>query len=123
MAILERLLRRYTWFTVGSSSSSFKNPVTLGKGWLERYGTDAVVHKFNCNWIAGLHDYSSARHWQDYGAGSATVFFEYFRQRRQGARTNPTSRIRDARLIDRLPLRVWAEAEALRRCGSPSSPC
>jgi Zinc carboxypeptidase len=85
MAMLERLLRRCTWFTVGSTSSSFKNPGTLGEGWLERFGIDAVVHEFNCNWIAGLHDYPSARHWQDYGAGLATVFFEYFRQIDQGA--------------------------------------
>ena len=51
---------------------------TLGEGWLERYGIDAAVHEFNVNWIAGLKDYPSARHWQDYGAGLARVFYEYF---------------------------------------------
>ena len=43
-----------------------------------RFGIHAVVHEFNCNWIAGLKDYPSARHWQDYGANLATVFYDYF---------------------------------------------
>ncbi|MGO9201543.1 MAG: M14 family zinc carboxypeptidase [Limisphaerales bacterium] len=78
MATLEALLRRHTWFTEGSTGETFRNSGTLGDGWLERYGIDAVVHEFNCNWIAGLKDYPSARHWQDYGASLATVFYEYF---------------------------------------------
>ena len=78
MAVLERLLRQDTWFTEGPTSASFHNAGTLGDGWLERYGIDAAVHELNCNWIAGLKDYPNARHWQDYGASLAKVFYEYF---------------------------------------------
>jgi hypothetical protein len=78
MVILENLLRRHTWFTEGSTQSSFRNSGTLGDGWLERYGIDAVVHEFNCNWIAGVNDYPSAAHWRNYGHNLATVLYEYF---------------------------------------------
>jgi hypothetical protein len=78
MATLEELLRQHTWFTEGSTKSAFRNSGTLGDGWLERYGIDAAVHEFNCNWIAGLKDYPSGRHWQTYGEKLATVFYEYF---------------------------------------------
>ena len=78
MATLEELLRKHTWFTEGSTKESFRNSGTLGDGWLERYGIDAVVHEFNCNWIAGLEDYPSAKHWQTYGEKLATVLYEYF---------------------------------------------
>jgi predicted deacylase len=78
MKVLEALLRKDTWFTVGSTAPEFRNAGTLGDGWLERYGIDAVVHEFNCNWIAGLNDYPSAEHWREYGQGLATVFYEYF---------------------------------------------
>jgi hypothetical protein len=78
MQQLERLLRRYTWFTEGSTPPAFRNSGTLGDGWLERYGIDAAVHEFNCNWIAGLQDYPSAQHWKEYGVGLASVFYEYF---------------------------------------------
>jgi hypothetical protein len=77
MATLEELLRRHTWFTEGSTGDSFRNSGTLGDGWLERYHIDAAVHEFNCNWIAGLNDYPSAKHWQAYGEKLATVFYEY----------------------------------------------
>ena len=78
MKTLEALLRKHTWFTEGSTNESFRNSGTLGEGWLERFGIDAAVHEFNVNWIAGLKDYPSGRHWQDYGAQLARVFFEYF---------------------------------------------
>jgi hypothetical protein len=78
LAVFEKLLRQHTWFTEGTTQPSFHNSGTLGDGWLDRYGIDAAVHEFNCNWIAGLKDYPSAKHWQDYGAGLATVFYEYF---------------------------------------------
>jgi hypothetical protein len=78
MARLEQLLRRHTWFTVGSTAESFRNAGTLGDGWLERYKIDAVVHEFNCNWIERLNDYPNARHWREYGEGLCKVFFEYF---------------------------------------------
>jgi len=77
MAILEELLRQKTWFTEGSTNSAFRNSGTLGDGWLERYGIDAVVHEFNCNWIEGLKDYPSARHWMAYGQQLAEVFHDY----------------------------------------------
>ena len=78
MAILEKLLREKTWFTEGSTSPSFRNSGTLGDGWLQRYGVDAVVHEFNCNWIEGLKAYPSAHHWRSYGEKLAEVFQEYF---------------------------------------------
>jgi hypothetical protein len=78
MATFEQLLRQNTWFTEGSTKGTFRNSGTLGNGWLARYGIDAVVHELNCNWIEGLKDYPSARHWEDYGARLATVFYQYF---------------------------------------------
>ena len=78
MARFERLLRQYTWFTEGSTQPSFRNSGTLGDGWLERYGIDAAVHEFNCNWIAGLNEPPSARSWKEYGADLARVFYQYF---------------------------------------------
>jgi hypothetical protein len=79
MAILEQLLRKHTWFTEGTTNEGFRNSGTLGDGWLERYGIDAVVHEFNCNWIAGLGTEPLGRHWSEYGAKLADVFDEYFR--------------------------------------------
>ena len=76
MAIFEKLLRKHTWFTEGSTKESFRNSGTLGDGWLERFGVDAAVHEFNCNWIAGLKDFPSAKHWELYGNNLASVFYE-----------------------------------------------
>jgi len=78
MKTFEALLRRHTWFTEGTTSPSFRNAGTLGDGWLQRYGIDAAVHEFNCNWIAGLKQPTSSAHWREYGAGLARVFDEYF---------------------------------------------
>jgi Zinc carboxypeptidase len=78
MKTFEALLRRHTWFTEGTTSPSFRNSGTLGEGWLLRYGIDAAVHEFNCNWIEGLNQPSSSTHWRAYGAGLAPVFYEYF---------------------------------------------
>jgi hypothetical protein len=78
MKTLEDLLREHTWFTEGSTTAAFRNSGTLGDGWLQRYGIDAAVHEFNCNWIAGLKDYPSAKHWKTYGEKLALVFYEYF---------------------------------------------
>src|SRR5690242_18885927 len=66
MALLERLLRKDTWFTEGRSPETFRNPGSLGEGWFERFGVDAAIHELNCNWIKGLNDYPSAKHWQEY---------------------------------------------------------
>jgi hypothetical protein len=78
MAIFEELLRSRTWFTEGSTNAAFRNSGTLGDGWLQRYGIDAAVHEFNCNWVEGLKDYSSSRHWIEYGGALAQVFHDYF---------------------------------------------
>ena len=78
MGVLETLLRKKTWFTEGATNEAFRNSGTLGDGWLERYGIDAVVHEFNCNWIAGLETHPMGRHWREYGAKLAEVFDEYF---------------------------------------------
>jgi len=78
MKTFEALLRRHTWFTEGTTSPSFRNAGTLGDGWVQRYGIDAAVHEFNCNWIEGLKQPTSSTHWRDYGAGLARVFYEYF---------------------------------------------
>jgi hypothetical protein len=78
MKTLEALLRRHTWFTEGSTSPAFRNSGTLGDGWLLRYGIDAAVHEFNCNWIDGLKQPTSAAHWRQYGASLTRVFHDYF---------------------------------------------
>lgn len=78
MARLEGLLRKHTWFTEGSTKPAFQNAGTLGEGWLQRYGVDAVIHEFNANWIEGRKACPSAKLWQEYGEGLATVFLEYF---------------------------------------------
>ena len=80
MALLETLLRKHTWFTEGSTKPSFHNAGSLGEGWLERYGVDTAIQELNCNWIAGLQDYPSAKHWQAYGEKLAEVFDDYFEQ-------------------------------------------
>ena len=80
MATLESLLRTHTWFTEGRTTAAFRNTGTLGDGWLQRFGIDAVVHELNCNWIEGLKDYPSAAHWRRYGADLARVFSEYFKR-------------------------------------------
>lgn len=78
MRTLESLLRRYTWFTEGSTESAFRNSGTLGDGWLERFGIDAVVHEFNCHWIAGLNERPLAKHWKQYGEQMTLVLYDYF---------------------------------------------
>lgn len=78
MARLESLLRTHTWFTEGHTDGAFRNSGTLGDGWLERYGIDALVHELNANWIAGLQAYTSSAHWRAYGASLADVFGAYF---------------------------------------------
>jgi hypothetical protein len=78
MRLFEQLLRKHTWFTEGSSGSKFRNPGTLGEGFLERYGIDACILEFNCNWIAGLKQYPSGAAWEQFGRGLREVFYEYF---------------------------------------------
>jgi hypothetical protein len=78
MRVLESLLRRYTWFTEGTTDGAFRNSGTLGDGWLERYGIDSVVHEFNCHWIAGLNERPLGKHWKSYGEQLVFVFEDYF---------------------------------------------
>ena len=78
MATLEKLLRKHTWFTEGSTRPTTHLSGTVADGWLDRFGIDAAVHEFNANWIAGLKDFPSARHWQGYGEKLADVFYDYF---------------------------------------------
>ncbi len=79
MAQLEALLRARTWFTEGHTDGAFRNSGTLGDGWLERYGIDALVHELNANWIEGRRSYTSSALWQEYGAALAGVLDEYLR--------------------------------------------
>ena len=81
MALFEKLLRQYTWFTEGPTNAAFRNSGTLGDGWLERYGIDACVHEFNANWIEGLKEYPQGKQWRNYGENLATVLHEYFAAR------------------------------------------
>lgn len=78
MAIFERILRQRTWFTEGPTNTAFRNSGTLGDGWLQRYGIDAVVHEFNANWIEGLKEPPQGKHWINYGENLVEVFHEYF---------------------------------------------
>jgi hypothetical protein len=52
--------------------------VTLSDGWLQRFGIDGAVHEFDCNWIAGLQEPATARHWENFGDDLARVLYEYF---------------------------------------------
>ena len=78
MTRLEALLRAHTWFTEGHTDGAFRNSGTLGDGWLERFGIDAVVHELNCNWIEGRKAHTSAKLWQEYGASLAGVLAAFF---------------------------------------------
>jgi hypothetical protein len=77
MARLEALLRAHTWFTEGHTAAAFRNSGTLGDGWLERYGIDALVHELNANRVEGRRAYTSAALWQEYGAALAGVLDTY----------------------------------------------
>lgn len=81
MTRLEALLRAHTWFTEGHTDGAFRNSGTLGDGWLERYGIDALVHEFNANWIEGVQAPPTGAHWRSYGAALPEVFDAYMRER------------------------------------------
>lgn len=74
---LETLLRQKTWFREGSTNKSFRNPGTLGEGWLARFGINAAVHELNANWIEGLQSPPSAEAWRLYGRQLCDVFVAY----------------------------------------------
>ena len=92
MRLFEELLRKHTWFTEGSSGPRFRNPGTIGEGLLERYGIDACILEFNCNWIAGLKDYPSGKAWEQFGRDLRQVFYEYF-ERSKAAGTQPAGAV------------------------------
>jgi hypothetical protein len=79
MKRFEALLRQHTWFTEGSTGGSFRNPGTLGEGWLERFGIPAAVLEFNANWIAGKQKFPLGADWEEFGRNLLPVFCDYFR--------------------------------------------
>jgi len=78
MERLEAMLREHTWFTEGSTGANYRNPGTIGEGLLERFGIPACVLELNANWIAGLNDHPSAKHWERFGAQLCKAFYRYF---------------------------------------------
>ena len=78
MELFEKSLRDHTWFTVGSTKSTFRNPGTLGEGWFSRFGIDAVILEFNCNYIEGIKQPALGKHWVTFGEGLAKTFEAYF---------------------------------------------
>ncbi len=85
MHIFEQLLRRHTWFTEGTSGPGYRTEGTIGEGLLERYGIDACILEFNCNWIAGLKQYPSGERWEQFGRQLREVFFDYFAETKKGS--------------------------------------
>jgi len=78
MKRFEALLRQHTWFREGSTGSQFRNPGTLGDGWLERFGIPAAVLELNANWIAGKQKLPLGADWEEFGAKLLPVFSDYF---------------------------------------------
>jgi hypothetical protein len=78
MERLEMLLRKHTWFTEGSTKPSFRNPGTLGEGFMERFGIHAAVYELNYEWIAGLKKAPLAEDWISLGKNLGEVFYNYF---------------------------------------------
>ncbi|MGC9328999.1 MAG: M14-type cytosolic carboxypeptidase [Candidatus Hinthialibacter sp.] len=78
MKRLENLMREHTWFTEGATGGSFRNPGTIGEGFLERFGVDAIVQELNCNWIEGLKKEPMGEDWELLGEQYCEVFYRYF---------------------------------------------
>lgn len=79
MAALEQCLRDHTWFTEGSTPPTFRNPGSLGEGWVGRFGVDAVVLELNCNWAAGRAAPPTGAMWEELGAGLVEALEAYGR--------------------------------------------
>lgn len=75
---LESLLRKHTWFTEGATKASFRNPGTLGEGFLTRFGIYAAVYELNYEWIKGLNKAPLAADWISLGNKLPEVFYHYF---------------------------------------------
>lgn len=78
MRKLERLLRKHTWFTEGSTGSNFRNPGSINDGFVARFGIDAAVYELNYEWIEGLKKPPFGRDWEQLGGMLRKVFYEYF---------------------------------------------
>lgn len=78
MKRFEALLRRHTWFREGATNAGFRNPGSLGDGWLERFGIPAAVLELNANWSAGKERIPMGADWEEYGEGLARVFADFF---------------------------------------------
>jgi hypothetical protein len=78
LTLFEQCLRNHTWFTAGSTKPTFHNPGTLGEGWYKRFGIDAVILEFNCNYIDGIKEPALGKHWATFGDGLADAFDAYF---------------------------------------------
>ncbi|MBL9144141.1 MAG: hypothetical protein JNM99_10725, partial [Verrucomicrobiaceae bacterium] len=57
-------------------------PGTLGEGWFSRFGIDAVILEFNCNYIEKLKEPAMGKHWITFGEGLAKTFEAYFASRK-----------------------------------------
>jgi hypothetical protein len=78
MKKLESLMRKYTWFTEGSTSSNFRVPGSFGEGLVERYGIDACILELNQTWIKGLNKQPFGKDWELLGKQFRDVFYDYF---------------------------------------------
>ncbi|MCE7073006.1 peptidase M14 [Dyadobacter sp. CY327] len=78
MARLDSLLRKYTWYTEGSTKPGFRNPGTLGEGFMERFGIEALVYELNYEWVEGLKKAPLAADWLSLGGKLPEVFYHYF---------------------------------------------
>ena len=78
MSLFETCLREHTWFVEGSSLPSFRNPGSLGEGFLARFGIDAAILEFNGNFIAGLQQPALAKHWITFGEDLAQALEAYW---------------------------------------------
>ena len=79
MQKLEALLRQYTWFTEGSTKPSFRNPGSLGEGFMERFGVEAAIYELNYEWVEGLKKVPLASDWISLGSKLPEVFYNYFK--------------------------------------------
>ena len=78
METLEAVLRKYTWFTEGSTGANVRNPGGIGEGLLTRFGINSCLLELNANWIAGLNAPASAERWKLFGSQLCEALYHYF---------------------------------------------
>ncbi|WP_247237777.1 M14 family zinc carboxypeptidase [Telluribacter sp. SYSU D00476] len=78
MEKLDGLLRKHTWYTEGSTKPSFRNPGTLGEGFMDRFGIEALVYELNYEWVEGLKKVPLGADWVSLGGMLPKVFYDYF---------------------------------------------